>query len=1182
MNFFCKYLVGLVLVILAGEACSQAAFSVPATACKQTSISVDNTSNNTNAYVWDFCQDALLATPVKTSVSTPAGSIPVGLTMEYSRGNWFGFVCNRESSVFYRLDFGGSHTNTPVSVDLGNPGTTLNGPSDISLFQENGNWFGLVANYYGSNLVRLSFGNNLGNTPTATNLGNIGAWNNLYGVDIAKDGNDIIALVTSGGTNTVSIINFGSSILNNPTIGNVISVSDPLFSTPMKISVISDGTNWYGLVTNIGGSKVVKLSFGTDLFSTPVISNLATISLAAGLELVRDGTRFVAFVENQSGELFRFDFDNDLSSNPVGQNLGNFGTLGPTYGISIIKTWPDWSLFTIDVLNRNIHRFDFSDACLGLAKKTSTEENPEGIFYTTPGEKTIELLAYDVNLERTYAENRVTILDADAPEFDIASDGICLSGSVEFTAVLHKGLTLNSWYWTFGDNGSSIAEQASHQYSATGSYVVSLIATASDGCFNSASHTVVIKDAPVADFTTPSGPLCSNSETQFVNDTQDAYDGFLTFQWYVDDEAVSTDEDLTFTFTSGGVKEVRLQAIIPGCSHEVTKSTSTVQLGPEVNFVFDGQECANTTLAFESDVSEAVLQYDWNFDDGLVSDQPNPSHTFLVAGEYEVSLTAFTVSGCESRRSQHITIYSQPQPHFQIAAPPSSCSGAITQFHDETPSLPDSEVSIYQWTFGDPGGNISSLTSPNFIYQTAGEYLVSLTVTTDQGCSNTFQKSISILPSPAATLSNSATCVGVPATFTAVGDDIKSYYWEIGTSFYTSNTTNHTFATAGPRTVRLTVEGMNECVTTYEKVITVPAKLIPYFTFTKNCTGVEALFTDMTSGVDPIVERLWNFHGLGTSNQASASFIFNSTGEKNVTLSILTQGGCTYTADETVTVIDPPVAAFTADTETGAMPLHVQFTNQSTGATSYLWTFETADGDVNSAGLSPMFTFEDLGDFDVRLIVANDEGCEDEASKVITVQTPLPDIDLKLISVSENPDGTYKVIITVHNKGNTVVRNLPIDVDISGNFSLRENIEGPIRPNTMYNLVLDYGIHPQDNLEFLCATADLAGDLVPEGNRICKDFESSVSIVPAYPNPANDLLRVEWIATGDESVRVTLIDSFGKKIRNVQLSSVQGLNRLQWDVSDLNDGIFILTIEATSVNGPTARKTQRILVSNQN
>src|SRR5690606_12772501 len=49
--------------------------------------------------------------------------------------------------------------------------------------------------------------------------------------------------------------------------------------------------------------------------------------------------------------------------------------------------------------------------------------------------------------------------------------------------------------------------------------------------------------------------------------------------------------------------------------------------------------------------------------------------------------------------------------------------------------------------------------------------------------------------------------------------------------------------------------------------------------------------------------------------------------------------GCQNTDFITVHVLDAPVVAFTSDTTTGCAPLHIQFTNNSTGGTSYFWDF---------------------------------------------------------------------------------------------------------------------------------------------------------------------------------------------------------------------------------------------------
>jgi gliding motility-associated-like protein len=76
------------------------------------------------------------------------------------------------------------------------------------------------------------------------------------------------------------------------------------------------------------------------------------------------------------------------------------------------------------------------------------------------------------------------------------------------------------------------------------------------------------------------------------------------------------------------------------------------------------------------------------------------------------------------------------------------------------------------------------------------------------------------------------------------------------------------------------------------------------------------------------------------------------------------------------------VAAFTASPTTGETPLIVNFTNSSTGATSYLWQFGTGAEDVST---NPTYIYTSFGSFTACLIASNIGGCSDTACSVIDV-----------------------------------------------------------------------------------------------------------------------------------------------------------------------------------------------------
>jgi hypothetical protein len=273
-----------------------------------------------------------------------------------------------------------------------------------------------------------------------------------------------------------------------------------------------------------------------------------------------------------------------------------------------------------------------------------------------------------------------------------------------------------------------------------------------------------------------------------------------------------------------------------------------------------------------------------------------------------------------------------------------------------------------------------------------------------------------------------------------------------------------------------------------------------------------------------------------------------------------------------VAISPPPVAGFSAEPSAGAYPLEVTFVNSSLRATHYLWDFSDGTG-ASSMQESPRHIFNDTGSFKVILTALNDQQCEDSIEKTITTVAPLPDADIELISLAANADGTSRLIVTVHNRGNTVLKDLPVNIDFSGSLSLREIIHEPILPSAKFNLIVSSAILNVSSLRYLCVSIDVPGDLFPGGNRKCQQFENELLVFSAYPNPATTTLNIEWIAEANQIARISLVNALGARLLHAEKSTVQGLNQQAIDVSGLAGGIYFLVIEAGN-----SKNSQRILL----
>ncbi len=134
------------------------------------------------------------------------------------------------------------------------------------------------------------------------------------------------------------------------------------------------------------------------------------------------------------------------------------------------------------------------------------------------------------------------------------------------------------------------------------------------------------------------------------------------------------------------------------------------------------------------------------------------------------------------------------------------------------------------------------------------------------------------------------------------------------------------------------------------------------------CSGNSISFYSTSTNA---VDYLWNFSG-GTpsvSNLENPVVTFDSTGSFSATLVVSNGYGSDTAIFSNISVIQTPVADFSANPLTGTPPLIVLFNNTSTGATSFLWYF--GDG-TQSTDVNPYHIYNDTALYSITLIAAND------------------------------------------------------------------------------------------------------------------------------------------------------------------------------------------------------------------
>lgn len=1177
MRLFFQYIYIIFFNIISHSIYSQVAdFDVPDNVCLDEVIPVSNLSTGIESYQWDFCANEFVNQGAEEILGSLGNVNRIrGLTIVYDTANaqYILFATDDSKNLLHRIvlgaELGQSFDHQEISFQSG----SLSSPHDIDIVKNSdGNWLGYIGSATsGFGISRIEFGSSiLNNTPSITNIGTLGEGSvQIRSAQIKKEGENYYLVGLSLNNNRFVTIDYGNSLINTP-IDTLVTSSIAGMNLANGFDLVEYDNDVIAFVVGLTSKNIIRVNFGTTVFNDITYESTyddsdfpSSIGRLSRILIQKNFDRYYAIVNqfDDSDPTLIIDLkDLDINKSPVdlqysytqfndmagGYYQGNFYYYGVN-GSSIIRL---------------SHRSD-----CGQNVGFGTDFSPL-ISYTQSGSYKINMMGVATNSDKFLATDTLTVISSQAPTISFDNSNICQTNPINYTSQNTSG-DIVSYSWDFGDTNSSTEPNPSHSYVTAGSYEVTLDVTSSNGCGNFTKQTIIIYDEPVPDFTLPSGTICTNDEYTFVNNTTDNYEGNLTYDWQVNGQSVGTDRDLVYQFTSGGAKEIKLITSIPGCSIESIQNLSNVEVGAVPYFTSD-DACMDTAIEFVNQSTGNIVSYNWDFGDANSSTFENPSYQYITAGTYDVVLTVTNTAGCETTYQQQVTAHAIPVASFSNDL---ACSGMSVSFVDES-TVNNANIEEWEWTI--EGGGSSSIQNPGFVFDEPGKYDVGLTVRSTFGCEATKLRTISVSESPVAIMDIDENCIGEAYTFTDVstantGGVIQSRFWSVDGIGYTTNTVNHIFNQAGEYEAILSITSDNLCTSVTTTIIQVDDAPEASFTVSSQCVGTPTVFVENTSSPNDDVESwYWDFAGLGNDNTSSPNFQFDQPGSYNVSLDIVTTKGCVSSMTQLVEINTSPVANFSTTQLYGPPPLSVDFTNQSTGATEYLWTYGDALGWGRDTDGS--FTFEQEGAYAVRLTAYASDGCE--ATKEETIYVLTPSIDLAIDNVQLLDNEQY--VLTISNQSNIPVDQFLLSIDLGSKVSLNELIDLPLVPGQSANHQIPFSI-PSDDVDHICFKLMYEGDITESNlsnNEACITTSESNVILRAYPNPVNDIVVIPVIANAGDQLGVQLADVAGNVLlHNEYTLDTDGLNELVIDLALVRKGIYVLVLSSNNVN-----QTQRIFV----
>jgi gliding motility-associated-like protein len=330
-------------------------------------------------------------------------------------------------------------------------------------------------------------------------------------------------------------------------------------------------------------------------------------------------------------------------------------------------------------------------------------------------------------------EKPVTIHEA--PLITASSMAACEYEPVTFE-VLSDTTGLSGWNWDMGNGIMFSGTIVSQQFVAGLNHQVIVTCQNAAGCRGADTLTVRVNTVPSTSII--SQDHCEGTLSQFSFSSIGATVDSL--HWTFGDGSVSNLATPGHQYANPGTYTVQLYAVSDSGCVDTTQTGVTVYPRPLANFNLQNINCINEPVHFfdSSVVSSGTINaWTWDFGDGTQSNLMSPAHQYTNPGQYNISLYVQTDQGCTDTLTKPGFLIIHPQPEADFTVNNNPVIHLPVLFTNQSMN-----ASVYSWMFGD--GNKSMQESPQHIYQSAGNYIITLIASNIYNCHDTAMREIII------------------------------------------------------------------------------------------------------------------------------------------------------------------------------------------------------------------------------------------------------------------------------------------------------------------------------------------------------------------------------------------------------------------------------------------------------
>jgi len=561
------------------------------------------------------------------------------------------------------------------------------------------------------------------------------------------------------------------------------------------------------------------------------------------------------------------------------------------------------------------------------------------------------------------ASDNVIVTVNQTPTANAGNDISIANGtSTSLTGSASGGSGSYSYSWSPSSSliNANIQNPTTTLLSSTTVYTLSVTDNVT-GCISTDQVTIIITGSALSAnaYTNPTS-ICAGQNTQ-LSVVPSGGGGTYTYNWASNPAGFGS--TIANPTASPGGNTTYLVTVSDGFNSVIATTNVTVNPLPNASAGSDVTICSGGSTTLGASGGDT---YNWSPSGGLNnSNISNPIASPTLTTNYIVTVTS--TQGCTAMDAMTVTV--NPIPNANAGSDTAICQG-------NSASLNASGGSSYSWS---PSTSLSSTIINNPIANPSASITYVVTVTNNQGCSDSDDITVTVNPLPTANAGSDQTiCSGSSATLNASGG--SSYIWNPSSSLNNAAIYN---PIANPSTTTIytvTVTDANGCSASDFTTLTInplPAANAGQDVFVCPGNSVGLLASGGTS-------YSWS-PSLGLNNTAIANPLASPASTTTYIVTVTDNNTCSNTDDVLVTVFPLP-AAFAGNDTSVCQSQSLLLT--ASGGTVYLWNTgaSTSSITVNPSSFSTY-----------TVTVTNSNGCSASDEVNVTMNAP------PLITLSADP-----------------------------------------------------------------------------------------------------------------------------------------------------------------------------------